>query len=461
MNKFDGGMESEHVRRCPGTSYQDLLGRDSRPVPDSLRIDQPAFLGDHDIPISRYLDAEYHELEKAKLWKKVWQVAVREERIPEVGDIATYEINDISIMIVRTAPGQIKAFYNACLHMGRQLIDRPCKAPDIRCPYHGFTWTLDGKLKHIPAMWDFPQIKAKEFKLPEIRTGLWGGFIFVNMDPDCEPLEDFLGDIDDHFRAYPLEERYTAAHLVKVVRANWKVAQEAFSDAYHVVGTHPQVLASMGDANSQYDTFGNYARAITPTGVPSPHLTWTPTEEDIAASAYNPAAPSGAEALKLPEGVSYRQHAAEAAREQFRQIIGEKADALCDAELMDSIFFLVFPNFHPFSSYNQVVQLFKPYGDRPDMCTMEIMYLAPFQGERPPPAQIRFLDAHESFLDAPEFGEAVVLMQQDEWNMERVQRGMHSLRMVKSGVTLSVYQQAMLRHFHNMYEQFLGLDETD
>ena len=456
MSKRDQSrVKASDFRHSPGISYQQVLDQDTRPVPDYLRIDTAAYLGDQDIPIDRYIDPKFHQLEKEKLWNKVWQMALREERIPNVGDAEVYDINDTSIIIVRVAPDSIKAYYNACLHMGRNLIDRPCKVSEIRCPYHGFTWHTNGKLKHIPSMWDFPQIDARKFNLPEVKVATWGGFIFINMDPNCEPLEAHLGDMTRHFEKYPLSERYSAVHVTKVLRCNWKTAQEAFMDAYHVVATHPQILTSAGDDNSQYDVFGNCSRTITPAGIPSPHLNWTPTQNDIAANVYRPRDSSGG--VVVPPGMTYREYGAKLAREELRTVIGDKADALCDAEVMDSFYYTVFPNFHPWLSYNYVTQHFKPYNDRHDMCTLDIMYLRPFKGERPPPAKRRFLGPDQSFLEAPELGVAGALLCQDEFNVEKVQRGMHTLRRTKPGVTMGIYQHTQVRHFHNIYERYLGL----
>jgi phenylpropionate dioxygenase-like ring-hydroxylating dioxygenase large terminal subunit len=440
-------------RRSPGISYQKILEQDSRPVPDHLRDDTAVFLGDQDIPVDRYIEPKFHELEKEKIWKKVWQVALREERIPNVGDADIYEINDISIILVRVAPDVIKGYYNACLHMGRSLVDRPCNLSEIRCPYHGFTWNTSGKLKRIYSMWDFPQIDARKFNLPEVKVGRWAGFVFINMDPDCEPLDTYLGDLNKHFEKYRLSERYTAAHVVKVLRCNWKAAQEAFMDAYHVVATHPQILMAAGDDNSQYDVFGNCSRTITPVGTHSPHLNYTPSEDDIAANAYRPR--DSASGMKVPEGMTYRQYGAQLVREELRGVIGEEADQLSDAEVLDSFFYTVFPNFHPFMSYGQTIQIFKPYQDRHDMCTMELMYLRPFTGERPPPVKPHFLGPDQSFIEAPELGAAGALLCQDEWNLDKVQRGMHTLRMTKPGLTLVVYQHTQVRHFHNIYEKYL------
>jgi len=444
------------IRRSPGIAYQQLLEAETRPVPAHLRIDTAAYLGDHDIPIDRYIDPEFHELEKERLWPKVWQVTLREERIPNVGESEVYEINDVSILLVRVAPDEIKGYYNACLHMGRNLVDRPCNLAEIRCPYHGFTWHTNGKLKHIPGMWDFPHVDARKLNLPEVKVACWNGFIFINMDPDCEPLETYIGEAYHHWDAYPLSERYTAVNVIKVLHCNWKTAQEAFMDAYHLVAAHPQILTSAGDDNTQYDVFGNCSRAITPAGTPSPHLNWSPTEIEIAANVYKPRDSTGG--VAVPEGMTYREYGAQLGREELRQTIGDKADALCDSEIMDSFYYTVFPNFHPYLAYNQVNQHFKPYGDRHDMCTFELWFLRPFKGERPPPAERIFLGPDQSFLDAPELGAAGPLIAQDEWNLDKVQRGMRTLRRNKPGLTMGVYQHSQVRHFHNNYERYLGLE---
>jgi hypothetical protein len=218
-------------------------------------------------------------------------------------------------------------------------------------------------------------------------------------------------------------------------------------------------LASAGDDNTQYDVFKNYSRAITPAGVPSPHLKWTPTEDDMAENAYKPRDGAGGFSMKVPDGMTYRQYGAELARERWRAIVGDTADKLCDAEAMDSFYYTVFPNFHPWPSYNLVCQHFKPYGDSPDLCTMEIMYLLPFKGKRPPPAKRTFLGPEQTFMDATELGEAAALVCQDEWNVEKVHQGMKTLRMNKPGITMGIYQHTQVRFFHKMYERWLGLDK--
>ena len=169
--------------RSPGVSYQQLLDADSRPVPDVLRWEAPAYFGDEDKPIDRYISREVHELEKERLWTKVWQMACRESELANVGDSQVYDITDISILLVRTSPTEIKGYFNACLHRGRQLREGPGPLTEVRCPFHGYAWNLDGSLKQVPCQWDFPQVRPEEFHLPEVKVGTWGGFVFINMDP--------------------------------------------------------------------------------------------------------------------------------------------------------------------------------------------------------------------------------------------------------------------------------------
>ena len=210
--------------RSPGITYQQLLDTDSRPenVPVVLRWQNNEYQGDADIPVSRYISREFHELEKEKMWSRVWQMACRVDDIPAMGDSLVYDICDQSILVVRSgqADNSIKAYYNACLHRGRQLREHDGNATELRCPFHGFCWNLDGSLKHVPCEWDFPHIDTEAFDLPELRVGTWGGFVFVNMDPNCESLEAFLGNLPEHFEKWPLEDRYKAAHVARIFPAN-------------------------------------------------------------------------------------------------------------------------------------------------------------------------------------------------------------------------------------------------
>src|SRR5262249_18285543 len=148
-----------------------------------------------------------------------------------------YDIGDRSALVVRVAEDKIKAYYNACLHRGRALKTEPGNCAKFVCGFHGWSWKLDGSLDRIPFPRDFPQISDEENRLPEVRCETWSQFVFVNFDDDAAPLRDSLDVLPEHFAHYPLDDKYTAAHVQKVMPANWKVCMEAFLEAYHEVAT--------------------------------------------------------------------------------------------------------------------------------------------------------------------------------------------------------------------------------
>ena len=450
---------STPIAHSPGPSYQDLLDADTRPenVPVVLRWQRWESLGDADIARSRYTSREFHELEKEKLWSRVWQMACREEDVPEVGDTLVYDIADLSFLIVRSAPDRIQAFYNACLHRGRQLRETDGNAHDLRCAFHGYCWNLDGSLKQIPCEWDFPHVKKDEWGLPEAQVGTWGGFVFINPDPNADSLESFLGELPEHFAKWPLEQRYKMAHVAKIFPTNWKVVQEAFMEAFHVVATHPQLLASIGDANTQYDWSGNFSRAITPNGTPSPHLNFVPTQQEMFDSMSDRRLDEPPFVV-LAEGQTARAFSGEGGRKRYAAVLGdESAEQLSDAELSDSIYYTLFPNLHPWGAYNRIVYRFRPYEDRHDMSIMECMFLEPYDTSKPkPPAvPIHWLGVDDDWTDAEELGMLARVFNQDSFNLPKVQKGLPSLR---KDITLAHYQETKIRHFHWLLGQWTSRD---
>jgi phenylpropionate dioxygenase-like ring-hydroxylating dioxygenase large terminal subunit len=438
--------------RSEGISYQKLLDADTRPVPEVLRLESARELPVVRVPIERYVSQEFHDLEVEKVWKKVWQFACREEEIPEPGDHARYEIAQRSVLVVRGADRKIRAFHNVCLHRGRELKERDGNSPDIRCPFHGWTWNLDGSLSEVPCRWDFPHVEREQYALPELRTGTWGGFVFVNFDPECQSFESFIGDLPNHFERWPLENRYKEAHVAHLMRCNWKVVQEAFMEAYHVIATHPQILPGIGDANSQYDAWDNFSRAITPNMTPSPHLDWQPSEQDQLDAMLTTSIDAEA-MIRVPEDMTARQILAQMARMQLQGSVPSVGD-LTDAELGDSFYYTLFPNFHPWGAYNRIVYRFRPYENDAQLSVMEVLYLSPFRGRRPEPAKVHWLDYDEPWTNAPELGPLAKVFAQDTYNLPKVQRGLRSAE--HTHVTLGNYQETKLRHFHTLLEKYIN-----
>ncbi|MGO9341837.1 MAG: aromatic ring-hydroxylating oxygenase subunit alpha, partial [Acidimicrobiales bacterium] len=383
---------------------QRLLDAERRPVPACLRAASVADLGDADIPRDRYLSPGLHELEVGKVWNRVWQVVCREDEIPAPGDVWVHNLAGTSLLVVRNSPGEVRAFYNACLHRGTQLRTGPGRVSELRCPFHGFTWRLDGTFAGMPCPWDFSHVDREAFSLPQVRTGSWGGFVFITLDPQQGPLEEYLEILPQHFAAWPLEERFTAAHVVRPLRCNWKVALEAFIESYHTVAVHPQLLTTSGDTQTEYDVYpgvDHVNRMITPVGVASGHR-HDVSEQQIVDAMFMTRDDPGA---VVPEGGTARELLADRKRSELSKKTGRDFSTLTDCEALDAIEYFVFPNFVPWAGYTTpLAYLFRPIGDHASACVMDVWLLDPLAvGESPPPATpVRFLGADDSWAEAPE-----------------------------------------------------------
>jgi phenylpropionate dioxygenase-like ring-hydroxylating dioxygenase large terminal subunit len=267
--------------RSSGISYQELIAGDVVPPPTRWHSRVPYGGPLTSVAVTRYTSRAFHDLEMKKLWPRVWQMACREEEIPRVGDYVVYEIGHYSILVVRTAQG-IKAHHNVCRHRGRRLCDFDGHAPSFICPFHGFSWNIDGSLRGVTSEWDFPHIDQNNFDLDPVKVDTWGGWVFVNMDMNARTARRIHGRPARALRALGPEDRYVEAHVGKIMNCNWKLCQEAFMEAFHVITTHPQILTGTGDENSQYDVWGNFSRAITPNATPSPHLRWQPNQQECS-----------------------------------------------------------------------------------------------------------------------------------------------------------------------------------
>jgi phenylpropionate dioxygenase-like ring-hydroxylating dioxygenase large terminal subunit len=446
-----------------------LMEADSHPQSEGLKQEGNHLPASRRISLDRYYSREFAALERERLWKKVWQYACREEDIPQVGDRYRYDAGPLSWFIVRTAAHEIRAFNNACLHRGTRLCDGNGWAEAIRCPFHGWTWNLDGSLKEIPSRWDFPQVKCEEFHLPEARVASWGGYVFINPDPNAGPLEPALGVLPQHFREWKAEERFTAFHIRKLVRANWKVTMEAFLESYHVVETHSESLGFTGDASTQYDIWddgvGHISRLITPSAVPSPLL----GDEADVAGATNMA--FQAFALAMPgipvpsfdaaSGLQGRAQVAEWRRQTMGAALHRDFSSWSDATMIDSIEYHMFPNFCPWYGEGlPLVYQFLPYGEDPNVSVMSVRLTAPLPGggaPRPPAAAIREIGFDESFSSMPEIGLLSIIFDQDMSNLPRIQDGIKAAADDRALLTLGRYQEQRITHFHEVLDKMLGL----
>lgn len=245
-----GKQTDEGVRSSSYIPMEFFLESDRRKelIPEVYRKSSPLPGGPKRVHVARFHDKAYYDLEVEKLWKKVWQMACREDDIPDVGDYLLYKVANLEYIIVRSSEHEFKAHVNACLHRGRKLCERNGKqATEFRCPYHGWSWKVDGTLKGIACEWDFPGVHDEVSQLPHAQVATWGGFIFINPDPEAISLEKYMGqEMIEHYAKIKVENRYKHVHVGKVIKANWKLVQEAFLESYHSLATHPQLLLEGG-----------------------------------------------------------------------------------------------------------------------------------------------------------------------------------------------------------------------
>jgi phenylpropionate dioxygenase-like ring-hydroxylating dioxygenase large terminal subunit len=469
MNEKITLTEEQIAARDPAYSYQDLLDTETVAVPDALRSDTAPYLGSDNLPTERWTSREFFDLEVEKMWSKTWQMACRESQLANPGDYFVYDIVNNSVLIVRTESGELKAYHNSCLHRGR-VLKRGAggDAKELRCPYHGFTWSLSGDFVEAPCQWDFPHVNEAEFGLPEVRLDTWGGWVFINLDDEAPALEEYMGILPEHFKRWPPENRYIKMHVQKVINANWKAVVEAFIESYHAVATHPQIMTFQGIDNSQYDVWGdNISRTITSSGVINPSHEAVYNQQDTINTVLGSSvlAPSGEEVdvrVGEPQGegdTPARDKIAEVNYARFSEQAGEDLSTYATkAELMDAILYLVFPNFAPWAGYGPVLTYrHRPNGDDHESCIMDIFIMDQFPegGERPADATTFRLGAEQPFSDAEEvMGEALArIFDQDGSNLPQVQKGLKTSR--TGEVVLGNYQEVRIRHFHQTLDKYL------
>jgi phenylpropionate dioxygenase-like ring-hydroxylating dioxygenase large terminal subunit len=446
--------------RCPGVTVQDLLDKDSRSVPDFLTTHSYSFLGDADIGYERYTSREFFDNEVDRMWSRTWQWACRDEHIPDPGDYVVYDVGPYSVLVTRTESGAITAHRNSCMHRGTKLKPSHSSGTSqgIRCPYHGWEWNLDGTLKSFPCEWDFPHVAPEDVGLSPVRAETWGGFVFINLDPDAQSLLDYLAPLPEHIDSKVFEDRYVAQHIQKELNCNWKIASEAFLEAYHVMETHPQLMRANGDANTQYDFYGDHvSRLINVAGTPSFMLEGTLTEQEILDVFLVGDRDDVTEKLVVPEGGTARRVMAQ----QFRDSVGATGPDLSevsDSEIVDSIAYFVFPNQQFFSGVSfPIVYRFRPLGMQHDRTLFDLILLKPRPTDGTPvqPAEPVSLKVEESYTTVPGIDPYVGhVFDQDTGNMQAAHEG--ALASAKSGGTLGNYQEVRIRHMHQTLDKYLA-----
>ncbi len=447
--------------RSTGPSLQELLDTDTREVPVALRDESYVFQGQADVEKSRYTSPEFAALEAEHLWTRTWQMACHEDQIAKPGDHVVYDVANQSLIVTRTSDGSVKAYHNACLHRGTKLRVDDGRVASFRCPFHGWRWSLEGELTELPCQWDFPQVveATDGAALPEAQVATWAGWVFVNFDLDAEPFETYAGKLIEHFESFPdFAERRIAFHAVKEVPANWKVVMEAFSEGYHVIATHPQILEFTADANSEYSIWPDsegVTRFVNGFGAQSPHL-GNLTEQQVAdAYAAFSRKRSGDGTIEVPEGKTARHAVAEEFRSTISAFYDVDLSDHSDSEMLDAILYHLFPAFAPWAGLGQpLVYRWRP-GATPDTSFMDVYRMAPLRdGEERTAAPTSRLTLEQAWSEAPGMGGLAAVFEQDMANLPRVQAGLKSSG--KSSVSFGLYQEARLRKIHHLIDSSIA-----
>jgi phenylpropionate dioxygenase-like ring-hydroxylating dioxygenase large terminal subunit len=203
------------------------------------------------IPAHIYNDAELFALEKERLFGRAWTFVGHESEIPQDGDYVVRRVLDDSFIITRDSHGTVRALFNMCLHRGMQVCRAEMgNASNFRCPYHGWTYRNDGRLTGLPfhreAYGGDEGFAKDQTLLPAPNFASYNGLLFISLDPNAEPLDDFLGD----FRFYLDYYTKQSAGGVEVrgpqrwrIKANWKIGAENFAgDMYHTPHTHASIV---------------------------------------------------------------------------------------------------------------------------------------------------------------------------------------------------------------------------
>ncbi len=445
---------------------KDLWAQDSQPPNTAMRevgnIEPQA----GSVDFRRYYDPAYFQLELDKLWTKTWLCACREEDLPNIGDRAPFDVGPLSFFIVHSKENEYKAFYNSCRHRGTRLCSGTNNAQVIRCPYHGWEWNIDGSLKFIPSHWDFSSTNRTNGALREVALGRWGGFIFITANPNPPSLEAALSIVPEHFKGFNIENRYTAARYRKLVPANWKIAQEAFMESYHVIATHPEAVPYNGDSQSQYDIweseFGHIGRQITPSAVPSMHAPASASSFEAAmvyASIMKAWHYPDVDLPKLDSNKNLRAQIADWHRTVQTGLYKREIEAT-DAVTLDSVLYFMFPHCTFWLSESlPFTYQFTPHRTDPEKSYFDVRMLMPYPegSSRPPASPAIEVGTDERIADkAPAFGFLAQVFDQDMGNMPLIQAGVRAADPACPRSRLGLYQEMIIQHWNALFDRYLA-----
>lgn len=210
------------------------------------------------LPPAAYTDPLVFEQETAEIFRQEWTCVARLEQVPAVGDFMCADLFGQPIVIVRSAEQEVKVMSSVCLHRAMPVVEGSGNATRFVCPYHHWTYELDGRLRSAPMMQDVDGFIASDHQLPELKTEVWLGFVFVSLNPNAEPVAPQLEGLSEKLAAH----NFAGKEIVETIEFdspwNWKILVENFMEAYHHIGPHAATFEPIYPARQSFAEGGDY-----------------------------------------------------------------------------------------------------------------------------------------------------------------------------------------------------------
>ena len=206
------------------------------------------------IPWSWYTDPAVLRLESERIFRRSWQYVGRQDEVAEGGSFVATRVGDVPVVLVRDEEGTLRAFLNVCRHRGSLVCEGEGRRATLQCPYHAWTYGLDGKLIAAPRFSREGGRDAEDLGLVPLQVDTWGPLVFVNPDEDSAPLDELLGDIPDRIAeaGVDLDRLRFLRRYEYEIAANWKISAENFLECYHCPVAHPGFSAVMDVSPDAY-----------------------------------------------------------------------------------------------------------------------------------------------------------------------------------------------------------------
>ncbi len=224
------------------------------------------------LPSQAYTSPALFERETDRILRREWLCIGRADQVPNPGDYYTLDLLGEKLVVTRDKSGEIRVLSRICVHRGAEIVSGRGSAPSLRCPYHSWTYALDGKLLGAPLMDRVEDFVASKCGLPVIRAEVWEGWLFANFDPKAPPLGPQVAPMAKLLANYRMSDMVATEPLIFDSGFNWKVLVDNFMEAYHHIAIHRSLLEPLFPARLSHvpDNEGPYSVLVMPTDKEQP-----------------------------------------------------------------------------------------------------------------------------------------------------------------------------------------------